>query len=103
MLNADDQLKLYPDGTKIWLSEYNVQYAQVWGNATGVEADFLRGTMNSGLHACFVAANILSGVARSDTVELMNYHSVLEVNTASQPGFAILALNATGSFISPVA
>ena len=102
MMNADAQLETYPDGLTVWISEYNVQYAQLWGNATGPEADWLKATENSMMHGVHVAAHILSGASR-EAVELMNYHTLFEVNPISQPGFAMLALNDDGAFIAPVA
>ena len=102
MLNADAQLGTFPAGLTVWISEYNVQYSQLWGNKTGPVADWLRATENSMMHGVHVAAHILSGAAR-EYVELMNYHTLFEVNPVSQPGFAMLALNDSGALIAPVA
>lgn len=104
-------------GCKLWISEFNVMYADVWGGKGDavhpVAAAFLNSTENSGAHAVHVAAHVLAGAANADVVDQMSYHSLLARAgpdslgpgrpTGSQPGFAIAALNATAGYISPVA
>lgn len=78
--------------------------SDVWSpTVTGAAADWFRSIENSGAHAVFVGALIIAALLRSDRVEVFDYHSLLEGDVASQPGFAILAINDTGAYISPVA
>lgn len=115
----------YPAGTKLWVTEFNTMYAQVWkGGADAPSAAcpacrpsvarFFNLTANSGAHAVHVVGYLLAAMAHGDAVELMNYHSFLEGagpgdlgpggdGAGSQPGFAVAAINATASYISPVA
>ena len=114
----------YPAGTKLWISEYNTQYADAWNGRADAPstacphcrlafARFLNSTENSGAHALQVAAFVMAGMAHAGVVEVMNYHSYLEgagpgslgpqSTGGSQPGFAIAAINETGAYVSPVA
>lgn len=107
LLHADESLRRgFPPGVRLWMTEYNLMcFAPAWDpKATGAALSWCRRVENSGAHAVFVAASVLSGLVRPSTVELMNYHSLL--NTAahlSQPGFAILSVNGTNAQVSPVA
>jgi hypothetical protein len=115
MKNAVDSLRRdFPPGVTLWLTEYNTMYADVWygkaDNTPGHPEDrqvarFLNSTENSGAHGVQVAAMIIAAMAHGDAVELMNYHSLLDRSTTSQPGFAVTAINSTdgSTFISPVA
>jgi hypothetical protein len=98
---------LYP-GAAVWITEFNVMFAQVWGGAADATdpqiAAFLNATENSGAHAVHVAAHVLAySVVGNGLVEWAHYHSLLETSTLSQPGFAVVAVNDTGAYISPVA
>eukprot|EP00039_Didymoeca_costata_P033086 m.40651 g.40651 ORF g.40651 m.40651 type:complete len:560 (+) comp9691_c0_seq1:267-1946(+) len=100
--------RIYPDGNvKMWMSEYNAFYPDVWNGAADSAhynlSAFFNSTENSGAHALFVASHIMAGMVYGDTIEVMNYHSFLETNTMSQPGFAVTSINSTGVYISPVA
>lgn len=51
-----------------------------------------------------VAVHLLAyAVAGESVVEWAHYHWLLESNIHSQPGFAIVAINNTDTYISPVA
>ena len=107
----------FADEVKLWITEFNVFYPSVWyGKADATARDaaaFLNSTENSPAHAVHVAAHIVAAMAHGDLIEMMNYHSFLEgVGPAdlgpdsaggSQPGFAAVGINASGSYISPVA
>lgn len=71
----------FPGGTKLWLSEFNAFYADVWGgkaDATAHDAAaFLNSTENSGAHAVHVASHIIAGMAHP-VIAVMNYHSFIE-------------------------
>ena len=107
----------YPPNIKLWVTEYNTFYPDVWhgkSDATNTAAAaFLNSTENSGAHAVQVAAAIIAAMGHGDVVEVMNYHSFAEGASPAffgpagtgdgQPGFGIAAFNDTGAYISPVA
>lgn len=107
----------FPPEVKLWLTEYNTFYPNVWngnGDASHREAaKFLNSTENSGAHAVHVAAYLMAAMVHGDAVEVMNYHSFLEGAAPQmfgpngvgdkQPGFAVSAINTTGIYVSPVA
>ena len=107
----------FADGLTLWVTEFNTMYADVWSGKADVDhsaaAKFLNSTENSAAHAVHVAAYILAAMGHGRLVETMNYHSFMEgagasslgphTDGGSQPGFATVAINASGSYISPVA
>ena len=107
----------FADGLTLWVTEFNTMYADVWSGKADADhpaaAKFLNSTENSAAHAVHVAAYILAAMGHGRLVETMNYHSFMEgagasslgphTDGGSQPGFATVAINASGSYISPVA
>ncbi len=96
----------FPPGMKLWMSEYNTMYADVWygkSDATAPRvAAFLNATENSPAQAVHVAAYLVAALKHADVVETTCYHSLLASGTVSQPGFAASALNDTSAYVDPV-
>jgi hypothetical protein len=118
----------YPDGTKLWISEYNTFWEAASHGAADVPSRtcskcrpaigaFFNATVNSAAHAVHVAGYLLAAIANGDVVEVMNYHSFFEgpefhsVGPTHKPGEAIegvpgyysAVVNESGTYIGPVA
>ena len=76
----------FADGIRLWITEFNTMYADVWGgkaDQTAPEAAaFLNSTANSGAHAVHVASYIIAAMA----------HPVVEVRLTSTFSLATLFL-----------